>query len=99
MSRATLRGAPATTPNMGALRRPVVDDRERELERVATLADGDHLVADLAQQPPRALAERLAAKRRERLRRIEALGGAADEQDSGNGYVIRHGSEYTVTRP
>ncbi len=65
-----------------ALHRPVVEDGEWQLA-VVGLSDGDDLVADGAQDPPRALAERLSAKRRERLRRAEPLGRAADEQDAG----------------
>ena len=71
----------------------VVHDRERELERVAALPDRDHLGADLGQEAASTLRERLTAKRCERLRRAEALGGAADQQDPGRVYVIRHGSE------
>ena len=75
------------TPNTGARSSaPSSSDRERQLERVAALADGDHLVADVAPSArQRALGERLAAERRERLRRAEPLRRAADEQHAGRG--------------
>ena len=86
--------SPAMTPKTAArFVDRVVDDRKRKLERVVALPDGDDLVADLAQRPPRALAERLTAKGRERLRRAEPLGRATDEEHAGRGYTIRHGSE------
>ena len=86
--------SPAITPNTGARSvDAVVEHGERQLELVVGLSDRDDLVAGVAQDPPRALGERLAAKRRERLRRAEPLGRAADEQHAGRSYTIRHGSE------
>ena len=68
----------------------VIEDRERQLESVGALADGEDLLARLSQRAPGAFGERLAAKRRKRLRRSEPLGRAADEQDARCGYAIRH---------
>jgi len=70
----------------------VVDDREGQLQRVGLLANGDDLRAGLVQHAPPTLGERLAAKGDERLRRSEALGCPADEQDARRRYTIRHGS-------
>ena len=67
------------------LGRTVVDDGKRKLDLVVGLPDCDDLVAYGAQGPPRALAEWLAAKRRERLRRSEPLGRAPDEEHPGRG--------------
>src|SRR5438034_7182684 len=61
----------------------VVEHRERELERVRLLADGDPLVAALAEDPPRALGQGLAVEPGEGLGRAEAGTCAADEQDAG----------------
>ena len=76
-----------------ALGRAVIDDGERELDRIVGLSDRDDLVTGGAQNSPRALAERLAAKGRERLGRAEPFGRAADEEHAGRSYTIRHGSE------
>ena len=64
---------------------PVVDDRERQ--PVAHLADDEHLVACLPQEPRGALRERLTAKAGERLRRAVPLRGATDDQYAGKGHV------------
>ena len=54
---------PATRPAIGgAGLAPVVEHGERELEPVRGLADGDPLVARLAEDPPCALGERLAVQ-------------------------------------
>ena len=68
-----------------ALVRAVVENRERQVELVVRLADGEYLLADLAEDPARPLRERLAPERRERLRRAEPLGRAADEQHARHG--------------
>ncbi len=54
--------------------------RERQLEPVVVLADRENLVADLVEKAPPAFRQRLPAKRSERLRRAEALGRTADEE-------------------
>ena len=64
--------------------------QRRERQPVAP-TDGDPLVADLPEQPPRTLGERLPLEPGERLRRAEAAARAADEQDPGQ-LAIRHGS-------
>ena len=64
---------------------PVLQNRKRQLERVPPLPDSKHLVADLAQETPRALGECLPAKARQRLGRPEAFGGAADQEDAAEG--------------
>ena len=69
---------------------PVVEHRERQLERVGGLADGEPLVAAPPSTRQRAR-ERLSAELRQRLRRAEARARAADEQHAGQP-VIRHGS-------
>ena len=61
--------------------RAVVGDRERQ-HQLARLADGDALVEGVAEHPPGALCERLAAEAGERLRRAEASARAADQQDA-----------------
>jgi hypothetical protein len=69
----------------------VVDDGERQLERVRGLANCDPLVARLAEHAPRTRGERLAADDRERLRRAEPATRAPDEQHARQA-SIRHGS-------
>ena len=77
---------PAMTPKTGARSSaPSSTYRERELEGVVRLSDGDDLLAHLAQRSVGALGQRLAAKPRERLRRAEPLRGAADEQHARRG--------------
>ena len=71
--------------------RPVVEERERELEPVRDLADGEPLLARLAERPPGAVGEGLSLPLRERLRRAEAPARAADEQDARQ-VRTRHGS-------
>jgi hypothetical protein len=74
---------PATSPKHG----------EREVERVGLLPDRDDLVERLVEDAPAALAERLPAEGRKRLRGAEPLRGAADEEDPGRPQTTRHGSE------
>ena len=68
-----------------ALRRAVVEDGKWKLEPVIVLSDGEDLFAHLAENPPRTRGERLTAERCERLRRAEAFGRAADQEDSRRG--------------
>ena len=60
----------------------VVDELERQLERICPFTDREPLVAGLAEQAPGALGQRLAVERRKRLRRAEARACAANEQDA-----------------
>jgi hypothetical protein len=57
----------------------VVEDREREVERVLGLADGQPVGTGFAQRAPSALAEGLAFVDGERFWRAEACASAADE--------------------
>jgi hypothetical protein len=66
----------------------VGERRERESVEAA---DREPLSAGRAEQPPRALRERLPFEPRERLRRAETGAGAADEENPGQPW-IRHGS-------
>ncbi len=69
------------------------DRRDRTGARIVETArpDPDPLVARLAEEPPGAVAERLALELRELLRRAEARARAAREQDPRYA-VMRHGS-------
>ena len=71
--------------------RPVIQERKRQLEAVRVLADGEPLVAGLAEQPPGPLRERLAVESRERLRRPEPPARPADQQDARQ-LSMRHAS-------
>ena len=64
---------------------PVVHDRKGQVESVGLLAHCQHLRARLPERPQSALGERLTAEPRERLRRAEPLGRAADEQHARRG--------------
>ena len=68
----------------------VVQKRERQVEQVRDLADGDPLVAE-GERLPADLGQRPAVETSERLRRAEAGARPADEQNAGQ-TLIRHGS-------
>src|SRR5262249_26879676 len=72
---------------------------ERQVESIRSLADGNDVVAHLAEQPPSPLGHRLATEGRECLGRAEPLRRASDEEDACRRYPIRHGPEETLTRP
>ena len=76
--------SPATRPAIGA-RTPIPSSRtgNGSPPAFACLPSAIRSLADLAEQPPRALGERLVAEARERLRRAEAPALAADEQHAG----------------
>ena len=57
----------------------------RQVETVAGLAHREDLRARLPEDAQGALGQQLASKRSKCLRRAEALGGAADEQDACRG--------------
>ena len=65
----------------GALLEPSSRTGNGSSSSSASLPDRNHLVAHLAENSPRPLGERLAAKVRDCLRRAEALGRSADEQN------------------
>jgi hypothetical protein len=71
--------------------RRIVDDMERQLERVGLLADCDSFVADPAERSPGAFREGLTVEFRKGFRGTEAAARAADEQDPGQP-SSRHGS-------
>ena len=64
----------------GSLVRPVVENGERQIERVSLLPDREHLVTDLVQEAPRTLREQFSTEAGERLGRPEALRRAADQE-------------------
>lgn len=70
----------------------VVDDAKRKCKAVAPLSHRDPLVADLTEQAPRPLGERLASEARESLGRAEAAARPADEKDAAQSRT-RHDSE------
>src|SRR6185436_265715 len=67
------------------LLRAVVDHGKCKRKGVVGLSDRDDLVTHSTQCSVGTLSERLTAKPRERLRRAETLGSAADEQHSRRG--------------
>ncbi len=67
-----------------SLDRPVVEHGKRQHE-LALLPHRENLVAGLVQDPPAALGKRLPPKVRECLRRAEALGRTAHEENPGGG--------------
>lgn len=75
-----------------AYRGPVVDDRKRKCEAVPPLSHRDPLVADLTEQAPGPLGERLASEARESLGRAEAAARPADQEDAAQSRT-RHDSE------
>jgi hypothetical protein len=75
-----------------AYRELVVDDRKRKCEAVARLSHRDPLVADLTEQAPGSLGERLASEARESLGRAEAATRPADQEDAAQSRT-RHDSE------
>ena len=86
--------SPATSPAIGA-RTPIPSSLTGNGRPAASpgLPKREPLVADLAEQPPRALGERLVAEAGERLGRAEAAALAADEQRRRLGRLSRrHGA-------
>jgi hypothetical protein len=75
------------SPDVGA----VVEQGKRQRQRVGVFADGDALVAGVAEHAPGPLGERLTIELCQRFRRAEAATATAGEQHAGQA-LIRQGS-------